>query len=281
MPNRRSQPYVSSSSSQDGDVRLYNYFLLHGDVHQPLVLTVEDASGRQEMRKVSRLSSDAFMALWKSSKTDSAFKLLSGNVAYLAVNEFEDDSGLKTLLDHLPEIQSAKGLIVDVRQNGGGNSQNGISILQVLASKPFSWELERSPKYIAVYRAYNLSPGWEVMDQTMFQPDPQHHLGLPVAVLTSGATFSSAEDFVAIFEAMHRGVIIGEPTGGSTGQPFTFKLPGGGSARICTKETRTPDGNFYMGIGIQPQVVMRPSIADIRSGKDPIVEKAVEILSKN
>jgi C-terminal processing protease CtpA/Prc len=221
------------------------------------------------------------MALWKSSRTESEFKLLSGNFAYLAVNGFEDDSGLKTLFDHLSEIQSAKGLILDVRQNGGGNSQNGISILQVLASKPFPWERERSPKYIAVYRAYNLPPGWEVIDQPMFQPDPQHHLGLPVVVLTSTATFSSAEDFVAIFDAMHRGVIVGEPTGGSTGQPFTFKLPGGGSARICTKETRTPDGKVYMGIGIQPQVAIKPSIADIRNGKDPILEKAVETLSKN
>jgi carboxyl-terminal processing protease len=207
--------------------------------------------------------------------------LLPGNVAYLAVNEFEDDSGLKTLLDHLSEIQSAKGLILDVRQNGGGNSENGISILQVLASKPFRWERERSPKYIAVYRAYNLPAGWEVMEQPMFQPDPQHHVGVRVVVLTSSATFSSAEDFVAIFDAMHRGVIVGEPTGGSTGQPFTFKLPGGGSARICTKETRTPDGKVYMGIGIQPQVAMKPSLADIRNGKDQIVEKAVEILSKN
>jgi hypothetical protein len=43
-------PYVSSSTSQDRDVRTYNYSLFSGDVKDPLVLTVEDASGKREVR---------------------------------------------------------------------------------------------------------------------------------------------------------------------------------------------------------------------------------------
>lgn len=54
-------------------------------------------------------------------------------------------------------------------------------------------------------------------------------------VLTSARTYSAAEDFVVAFDAMKRGTIVGEPTGGSTGQPLLFVLPGGGTGRVCTK----------------------------------------------
>jgi C-terminal processing protease CtpA/Prc len=271
------EPYVSASTSQDRDVRTFIYSLLAGNLNRPIVLTVEDATGKREVWRVVRPPVKEGEAFWKLPGAE--FRLLPGNFAYLAINEFEDDSGLKTLLDHLPEIQSAKGLILDVRQNGGGNTQNSNSILQVLASTPFLWERERTPKYRAVYRAVGFPQGWEAFDQFAFPPDAQHHLGLPVAVLTSAATFSTAEDFVAMFGAMHRGIIVGEPTGGSTGQPFSFKLPGGGSARICTKDTRAPDGKVFEGVGIQPQVAVKPSIEDIRTGKDAALNRAVEILS--
>jgi hypothetical protein len=61
-----------------------------------------------------------------------------------------------------------------------------------------------------------------------------------VLVLTSARTYSAAEDFVVAFDAMQRGRIVGEATGGSTGQPLLFDLPGGGKARICTKRDSYP-----------------------------------------
>jgi C-terminal processing protease CtpA/Prc len=271
-------PYVSSSTSQDRDVRTYNYSLFSGDVEDPLVLTVEDASGKREVRTLMRLSTDVLGPMFKTAASE--FRILPGDIAYVAVNEFEDDSGVKTILDHLSQIQAAKGLVLDLRHNGGGNSQYGVSILQMLASSPFDWESEQTPAYKAVYRAWGLPQRSAQLPQPDFQPDAQHHLGLPVVVLTSAETFSAAEDFVALFDSMHRGLIIGEPTAGSTGQPFSFKLPGGGSARICTKDTRTPDGHVYMGVGIQPQILVKPSIADIRSGRDSALDNAVGILSK-
>ena len=270
-------PYQSSSTSQDLDVRAFNYFLLSGDVHRTLTLTVEDASGRHSVRTLKRLPSAKIGALFNA--PGAKFRMLPGGIAYLEVGEFEDDSGPKALIAHLGEIAAAKGLVIDVRHNGGGNSQNGITILQVLAESPFKWQMERTPVYNAVDRADGIPQHLAALPQPDFAPDPTHHLSVPVVVLTSAETFSAAEDFVALFQSMHRGPIIGEPTGGSTGQPFSFKLPGGGSARICTKDTRTPDGRVYMGIGIQPDILIRPSIADVRANRDATLERAVQYLS--
>jgi len=77
---------------------------------------------------------------------------------------------------------------------------------------------------------------------------------------------------------MKRGRIVGEPTGGSTGQPLSIALPGGGSFRICTKHDRYPDGKEFVGVGVQPQVVVHPSIEDFRAGRDTVLEAALKLL---
>lgn len=90
-------------------------------------------------------------------------------------------------------------------------------------------------------------------------------------MLTSARTYSAAEDFVVAFDAMQRGRIVGEPTGGSTGQPLIFDLPGGGTGRI-------PDGRAFVGVGIQPQVMVAPRVADLRAGRDTVLEAALGLL---
>ncbi|WP_201723575.1 MULTISPECIES: S41 family peptidase [Spirosoma] len=97
----------------------------------------------------------------------------------------------------------------------------------------------------------------------------------PVVVLTSGQTFSAAEDFAVVFDAMKRGTIIGEPTGGSTGQPLSFALPGGVMARVCTKRDMYPDGTEWNAKGIQPQVLVKSTVADWKAGRDTVLEAAI------
>lgn len=99
-----------------------------------------------------------------------------------------------------------------------------------------------------------------------------------MAVLTSGGTYSAAEDFMVAYEGMKRGPIVGEATGGSTGQPLFIKLPGGGMARICTKADTYPDGRAWVGHGIQPTVKAAPTVADLRSGRDTVLEAALAAL---
>jgi C-terminal processing protease CtpA/Prc len=99
-------------------------------------------------------------------------------------------------------------------------------------------------------------------------------------VLTSARTFSAAEDFCAVFDYMKRGTIMGEPTGGSTGQPLLFGLPGGGRARVCIKRDAYPDGKEFVGFGIKPTMTISPTLADVRAGRDTVLEGALQYLAK-
>jgi C-terminal processing protease CtpA/Prc len=182
------------------------------------------------------------------------------------------------MLQNFPAIAQSSGLIIDVRANGGGSSEYGYAILRMLADKPFANSNWRTLDYRPSFRAWGNVPGWFNGQHDQIPPDPDHHFDKPVAVLIGPRTFSAAEDFVVAFDAMHRGTLIGETTGGSTGQPLLFALPGGGSARICTKDDSYPDGRVFEGVGIPPAISVAPTVGDIRRSTDPVLTRAEQFL---
>ena len=76
----------------------------------------------------------------------------------------------------------------------------------------------------------------------------------PLELLISRRTYSAAEDFTAMFKSNRRGTLIGEPTGGSSGTPYLFKLRCGGGGRIVSVGYRLLDGTEFIGRGIRPDV---------------------------
>jgi carboxyl-terminal processing protease len=77
---------------------------------------------------------------------------------------------------------------------------------------------------------------------------------------------------------LKRGITVGEATGGSTGQPLSIKLPGGGSGRICVKRDRFPDGREFVGVGVAPDIEVKRSIDDVRAGRDAVMVRAISVV---
>ena len=75
-------------------------------------------------------------------------------------------------------------------------------------------------------------------------------------------------------------VKIGSNTFGSTGQPYIFDLPGGGTARVCTKKDSYPDGREFVGYGVKPDIEVRPTLADYLRQRDPELEEALSYMKK-
>lgn len=270
------EPYVSSSTPQDLAVRMYDYQLLSGDHTKPVSLGVESASGKLLTLTLSREPDPT-----AKGQPAFAFRMLPGGVAYLALGEFENDEGAKFFKQHLPQILKARGLILDVRNNGGGSTNNGLDVLTWLSSKPIPEPATSSLEYVPAYRAWGgPSETWKSFaspNDAYSKPHKQQYTG-PVAVLVGPRIFSAAEDFVVSFKAMQRGILVGRTTAGSAGQPLGFKLPGGGTARICTLRETFPDGRKFVGKGIAPQIKVAPTVADIRSGYDAAIAAAAKAL---
>jgi hypothetical protein len=105
-------------------------------------------------------------------------------------------------------------------------------------------------------------------------------LDCPVLLLTSRDTISAAEDFAAFFRSNHRGILMGEPTFGSTGSPLPFRLPGDGFAQIVSVGYELADGTPFIGRGIVPDIPFPPLLSDRKSGYDRQLDAAVEYLQQ-
>ena len=269
------RPLASASTPQDSDVRTFSYMLLAGDRDHPVKLTLRGTDGKQRDVVLPRSG-------WESSAEPRfPFRMLPNGVAYLRLDHFESADGPKAFEQALQQIRAAKGLILDVRTNGGGNTDYGTQILLHLVNQPLQPTSSRVRFEDASVRAHQGDYiGWQSLPEAAFAPPmpAEQRFSGPVAVLTGPRTFSAAEDFTAMFVQAKRGVVIGEATAGSTGQPLFLKLPGGGTARICVKRDSYSDGSDFVGSGIQPNITVRQTVAALRKGQDLVLERAQQVL---
>ena len=266
-------PYASSSTPQDLQVRSYTYGLLSGP-DTPVVLTCKEKDGKVWTRPIARTGYHDIRK-WKTMDWR-VIERGKERIGYLALNDFEHNS-LRKMVDSLfPEIEKTTALVIDVRQNGGGSGGIGFYILSMLTDKPFATDSSEIRQYYA--NGFSEMTWFKNADYA-WQPSKKHFYSKPVALLIGPKTFSAAEDFTLAFDIMKRGPLVGEATGGSTGQPYFFSLPGGGSARVCAKRDTYPDGREFVGVGIQPTVKVTPTIPDLLAGNDAALQQAIVTLT--
>lgn len=275
---RRVAPYQTASTPQDLEARAYGWALLEGAKSKPVELTMRDAAGATMRRTVARRTSREYWDAFRAEPM--VFRMLPGNVAYVALNTFNEDRTAEQFEAAFPEIAKADAIVFDVRENGGGNSGVGYRVLACLSDARFLGSTWSTREYRPTYRAWGRREGRFEGAPDSVAPNGKLLFTKPVVVLASARTYSAAEDFLVAFRGMKRGLIVGEATGGSTGQPLMFPLPGGGGARICTKADSAPDGTEFVGVGIVPDRVVRPTVEDVRAGRDAVLDAAVAALGK-
>ena len=166
----------------------------------------------------------------------------------------------------------------------GGNSVYGDFVLRFISPDTIPALDWSSPKYIPVLKAWGAPEEPYTEKGSPLIPFSADHADIPrfeapVVLLVNSNTFSASEDFAALFKSAKRGTVIGSPTGGSTGQPIMIDLGYGYMARICARDEWLPDGTEFIGIGIIPDVTVEET-PDIFSGKDVVLERALEFLNK-
>ncbi|MFY7867317.1 S41 family peptidase [Roseateles sp.] len=275
-------PFLAASTPQDREARAYGAELLAGDVRQKvaLQLRVRDGAAEAVVKTVTipRLGVEQVFPLMQ--REPFAWRMLPGQVALVTLNGFDDDTAADAYLQAFDAIAQARAIVFDLRHNGGGNSGVGYRILATLTSQPLPTSKWWTRGHVSAWRAWGRPMPVEGGSHGEIQPDAQRHFSGPVAVLTSAGTYSAAEDFVAAFKALRRGPVVGTATGGSTGQPLFFKLPGGGQARICAKRDLLADGTEFVGKGIAVDVPVAASVAAWRAGRDEVLEAALTQLGE-
>ncbi|MCZ4243424.1 S41 family peptidase [Pedobacter punctiformis] len=231
------------------------------------------------------------------------FKWYSNDVAYMALNSFGDRKIDSLFLTKLPELYKAKALIVDLRNNGGGSTGIGSYILKYLTNDSLLYGSRYSTRQnTAAFKAWGkyteakdtVNNDWNKKALLSYQDNYFYNLDysplkikttekrivIPTAILIGHNTASAAEDFLIYADNQKHMVKIGQNSFGSTGQPYLFDLPGGGSARVCTKKDTYPDGREFVGYGVKPDIEVVPTLKDYLNKKDATIEKALDYLHK-
>ena len=106
------------------------------------------------------------------------------------------------------------------------------------------------------------------------------HYDGKVIVLVDEVSVSQAEYTAIALRASPRAIVIGSTTAGADGNVSMIALPGKRRTAISGIGVFYPDKRRTQQIGIVPDIVVKPTIAGIRDGKDEVLERAISELSR-
>ena len=276
--NRYKRPYTSSSTPQWLEYSPYADFELTKEKGSK----VSKISFQNRDGKVFTIESHRNINWDINANATFDYKTIEGNVGLLKINTFMGNEFEKEFDALYQNIKKTDALIIDLRENKGGNSGYADYIIRHLSLTPAKTGRWSSRMYIAAHGSWGYPQEWYMqMPDDLMPVNEENVYTKPVMVLVNAVTFSSAENFCVTFRGIKRGKIIGTPTGGSTGNPILIELGFGIFAQICTKNEWDVEGNKFIGVGIKPDVEVKESADIFLKGKDILVDEALKQIGKN
>lgn len=199
------------------------------------------------------------------------YKILDDNIGYVYYESFMDAVGEGNLDNVISQMMLCRGMIVDIRSNGGGLLTNA----ELLAARFFNEET------LVGYIQHKTGPGhsdFSSMEEQYIKPSSNLRWQKPVCVLTNRGVYSAANEFVKYMRYAPNAVIVGDRTGGGAGLPFSSSLPNGWAVRFSACPMYDREGKS-MEFGIAPDYEVGLTDADFAKGRDTIIEFARRLLA--
>ncbi len=260
----RLEPYLASSTPQALD-RVVAAYLLGGAVGSTATLRVRGADGEREVRLAR---SPGALANMRWTRAGPTWKILSGNIGYVDLEKLtvpQVDSMFDALRD-------TRAIIFDNRSYPQGTAwpiaprltnASGVAGARFQRPMPMSPDTGEQSTYAFVQ---------------MLPPTDKWRYLKPTVMLVDERTLSQAEHTGLFFEAANHTRFIGSPTMGANGDVTMVVLPGGITMGFTGHDVRHADGRQLQRVGLKPDVLVRPTIAGIRAGRDEVLERAVRYI---
>jgi carboxyl-terminal processing protease len=200
---------------------------------------------------------------------------LAAEIGYIHIATFENAGNTYLFIDNLlSALNTNRGVVIDVRNNGGGSDKNARTIAGRFADTQRLY-------CTVIYRNGAAHDDFTAPVEMSISPEGSSHFSGRGVLLTNRSVGSAAEDFVLMMRVLPNITVVGDTTSGTCGGgPITRELPNGWLYRIPTNNQFTAENKPYEGIGIEPDTAVWISRSDELQGKDTIIEKALEILSR-
>ena len=196
----------------------------------------------------------------------------NGNVGYIYYSSFSDyfsDTNIRYILQY---FSNCKGLIIDVRNNGGGY----LDLSGTLASYFFDKD------QITGYICHKTGIGHSDFSTPVAIKTTAHKTiqwQRPVVILTNRMAFSATNAFICRMKYATHATIVGDKSGGGGGLPMSSEIPNGWMVRFSTSPMFDASMN-QIEWGIDPDVKVALSTNDKLAGYDTLIEKAIRIIKQ-
>lgn len=237
--------------------------LLDGKVGEKVRLTLaKRPGGKGREVKVKAVNRDDFLdrvyERWVEERKQMVAELSGGRVGYIHVRNMDQESLRKFRQSIIADVFEREALVLDVRDNGGGNIHE--ALLEVLEGKLFIASQARGGE-----RRLAPAMGWY----------------RPLVLLINEYSGSDAEIFPHGFKTLHLGKVIGVPTYGGVIGTGETKLIDGSTLRLPRIGWYSIEGKNLENWGIEPDILVEQEPADRARGKDTQLERAVgEVMSQ-
>ena len=193
-------------------------------------------------------------------------KMLENDIAYLKLNTFGDTTtrDLKEQLGDLMD-QNPKGLILDLRYNGGGYLQTAVEVTSQFISDG-----------VVLYEQYGdgRKDSYDAIRGGLA-------LDIPMVVLINKGSASASEIVAGALQDYDRAQLVGETSYGKGSVQNWIPLEDNqGAVRVTIAKWLTPEGRTIHKLGLTPDVVVELTDEDAAAERDPQLDKAIELLSK-
>jgi hypothetical protein len=263
------KPYISASTNAAFMREVANLITRTSDTASNFVFTNNDHKQYHiktgNIPYTNLLAEDADFPYQK----DSSYYVLQSNMLYINMGGIKREQ----IPDLKPLLKKVKGVIFDGRQYPrGGAAVDLYSELFLGQSTPMSIFSTGVMGYPGVFKMSKI---------LAFGADnPDFYKG-KVAIIVNEDTQSTGEFFAMYIKTLPNAIVVGSETAGADGNVTSiFALPGGFYTQFTGLGVYYPDGKPTQQIGIVPDVRANQTIKGYISGKDELLDKAVEVLSK-
>lgn len=194
------------------------------------------------------------------------------NIGYIYIASFNDEGTMNNFDLVLDYLMHTKGLIIDVRQNAGGSTENIEKVVTRFIESPLAY----MKGFTKGYKPYIIAP---------IKPHPANKRYInPVIVLINGTTISAGELFAEIMNQLPFVTLVGDTTIGAACNDIVddiegdYLLPSGKLIHIGTTFGCRYDGLPIDWNGILPEVRVVQTETDIKNQRDKQLEYALQML---
>lgn len=198
------------------------------------------------------------------------YKILDDNIGYVRYESFDNGIGEGNLDEVIEHMLLCRGLIIDIRNNGGGMLTNA----EKLAAR-FCHE-----KTLVGYYQHKTGPGhsdFSSLEERYLEPSSNLRWNKPAVLLTNRHVYSAANEFAVYMKTLPNVLLVGDHTGGGAGMPFNSSLPNGWGVRFSAVPMYDAQGQACE-FGIEPDYNVQQTDADFAKGLDTIIEFARKLV---